>query len=65
MTYTKKCRVCGLIRSSEEMYCVNGCNNVTVVIPEVVVGETSVVIDGRCLMAEVLTSASITFRVAN
>lgn len=24
--YTKKCRVCGLIRSSEEMYCANGCN---------------------------------------
>ena len=25
-TYTKKCRVCGLIRSSEEEYCDNGCN---------------------------------------
>jgi hypothetical protein len=25
-TYTKKCRVCGLIRSSEKMYCANGCN---------------------------------------
>lgn len=24
--YTKKCRVCGLIRSSEVIYCVNGCN---------------------------------------
>lgn len=30
-TYTKKCRVCGLIRSSEVVYCVNGCNNPVVV----------------------------------